>query len=206
MINVGESLYERKKPSVVNSILNVVLILIFIMLAFLVIFNLMYTSIYVDGESMMPTLMNGDYVFIDKHATPDYGDIVVVKDTDKNIIKRVVAFGGDTVKIESGQLYVKYKGESSFTKVTESYIHAEYNDPTKPQNTFHEQGDYVVEEGCMFVLGDNRSNSTDSRRHGDFPMDKLVGVVPSWAIKNKGVVTPVYAFFKSTLPKAFGFK
>ena len=202
-------LYERRKQSHANLILNVVIVLFFFLLVGELIFNSVYTNIYVKGKSMMPTLIGapsdsgslvfegGDYVFVNTRATADYSDIVVVKTVDShgvtyNIIKRVVAFGGDTVKIEKGQLWIKFKGESEFTKINEPYVAEENNNPSEYINNFEE---HVVEEGCMFLLGDNRDVSEDSRRRGDYPVASLVGVVPRWSIKYKSTITSIYTFF-----------
>lgn len=159
---------------------------------------------------MLPTLtgenegVQGDYIFADSKLTPTYGDIVVVEPRPGyNIIKRVVAFGGDTVKIERGILKIKYAGSSSFTEIQEDYLNPKNNDPEKLINNFSE---HLVGEGRIFLLGDNRNISSDSRANGDYEIDDIVGVVPRWALKNKSVITSVFAFLKHTLPRAFGFK
>ena len=214
---VGKSLYERRKPSKLNLIFNIIIIIFLFVIIGEVIFNSYYTSIYVKGESMEPTLngapntsvklSGGDYLFVNKHAKPDYFDIVVVITEDYNeegelvkydIIKRVVAFGGDTVKIDHGQLYIKYKGESEFKEIEEPYLSEDKNKKEDAVNTFDE---HVVADGCMFLLGDNRSNSKDSRARGgkDYPMSDLVGVVPEWSLKYKSQITAIYTFFEFTL-------
>ncbi len=210
---VGNSLYDRQRPSFANLILNILLIVIILIFVAEIIFNMYFMNIYVKGKSMMPTLIGaptagnnsilsgGDYVFVDSHAIPDYSDIVVAKTTSAegmsyNIIKRVIAFGGDTVKIDRGQLYLKRAGEDEFTKIQEDYVAVENNDPTVVVNTFET---HVVKEGCMFLMGDNRNVSEDSRQKGDFSMESLVGVVPQWSIDNKQWITSIYTFFEFTL-------
>ncbi len=215
MLNkVGKSLYERQKPSVLNLILNIAIVIICLVFIVEIIFNMYFTNIYVKGRSMMPTLTGapsgtdrseilpgGDYVFVNTHIAPDYFDIVVVQTSDGSglpydIIKRAVAFGGDTIKIDRGQLWIKYKGSSDFTKIDEYYLSEEFNDAGDPKNTY---GEHLVAEGCMFLLGDNRNESADSRDKGDFPLSALVGVVPDWSIKNKGWITSLYTFFEFTM-------
>lgn len=208
---VGRSLYERQKPSYANLILNVIIVVFLFVFIGELIFNSVYTNIYIKGSSMMPTLNGaptensvlegGDYVFVNTRVAPEYSDIVVVKTVDAqgvsyDIIKRVVAFGGDTVKIDRGQLLIKYKGETEFTKIVEPYISDKFNDPFLPINNF---GEHVVEEGCMFLLGDNRDISEDSRKKGDFPHSSLVGVVPEWSLKYKSTITSIYTFFEFKL-------
>lgn len=205
-------LYERRKSSYINLILNIIIVLFVIVLTGELIFNSIYTNIYVKGKSMEPTLIGadnaqslvtegGDYVFVNTHAAPDYLDIVVVQTenahgTVYNVIKRVVAFGGDTVKIDRGRLWIKYKGESEFIQIDEPYVLEENNDPSLDINTF---GEHVVEDGCMFLLGDNRDVSEDSRRRGDYPITSLVGVVPEWSLKYKSTITSIYTFFEFKL-------
>lgn len=216
---INESLFYRKtSPAKTylnpNFILNIVVIILAYLLIAELIFNATYISIRVEGQSMHPTLIgadgpndSGDYIYINTKISPTYGDIVVVEVSDEstgtnyNIIKRVVAFGGDAVKMEAGQLYIKRSGEQDFTAVEESYV--VHCDPNLMKNSFIE---HVVEEGKMFLLGDNRDDSVDSRAHGDFSVENLIGVAPSWALKNKGIITSVFTFFKFTLPGALGLK
>lgn len=162
---------------------------------------------------MMPTLVGastgdgnlvsegGDYIFVNTRATPDYFDIVVVKTTDTqgksyDIIKRVVAFGGDTVKIDHGKLYIKYANDEEFTEIDEPYVLEENCNPLYYLNNISGQ---VVEEGHMFLLGDNRDVSEDSRKKGTFPISDLVGVVPKWSLKHKSIITSIYTFFEFKL-------
>lgn len=208
---VGESLFGRRRSSKFNIVINFIFLLVILILVGELSFNLRYTCIWVDGNSMLPTIVghdeklgnSGEYVFADKTASPDYGDIVIVKRTTRNeegklstsyIIKRVVALGGDTVKMEGGVLYLKRAGEEEFGQVTEDYISPEYNDPDNSYNSFEE---HLVSEGMIFVLGDNRNISNDSRKHGDFSAGAVLGVVPKWSIKNKGRITDFFNFFNN---------
>ncbi len=199
--SVGVGLFERRKTSKLNYIVNAALILLVLFLAAEISFNMRYTSILVDGRSMLPTLVGaengegGDFIFIDTKMSPTYGDIVVVRRADGSfIIKRVVAFGGDTVKSEAGLLFIKYKGSESFELVNEDYLSPEYNRPELPKNSFLE---HLVEDGKMFLLGDNRNESADSRFNGDYPVEDVVGVVPEWAMRKKAQITAFYTYFKT---------
>lgn len=214
LIVVYDSLYGKEKRSIVNFLLNAIIAVFCIVLAVEVIFNTFFTGIYVVNISMTPTFTGapvtgynadgteifgagGDFIYVSKTSKPDYGDVVVVYRETKNsggqivkgnIIKRVVAFGGDTVEIVGGVL--KVNGEV----VDEPYIDPDRNSPILNNFKLH-----TVEEGCMFLLGDNRNESTDSRENGDFPVANLVGVVPQWSINIKSFTTAVYTFFNYTI-------
>ena len=201
---VHKGLYKRSGRSPFNIFLNAIIVLFCVILILEVVFNILFMGIYVVNVSMQPTLIGarsentrgGEFIYVDKHASPDYGDIVIVYrevsyggHTEKgNIIKRAMAFGGDTVKMEKGILYVNGNA------VKEDYL--VYNDPELSVNSFEER---TVKEGCMFLLGDNRNESTDSRQNGDYPVKNLVGVVPDWAMSVKSFTTAMYTFFNFTL-------
>ena len=213
---VRESLFSRDNKSKLNIFLNVLIVLIVIVLIAEVYFTVNYSGVYVVHDSMRPTLIGaesdnvigGDYIYINKHEKPDYGDIVVVNHrTEGCLIKRAVAFGGDRVKIIRGQLFIKYKGSSRFEHIEEEYIFPEYNDEENKHNTFYDIDDgFLVEDGCFFLLGDNRNVSKDSRDLGSFPLSSLDGVVTKWSLEHKSFCTSLHNYFKFELPSYFGIK
>ena len=201
-----DSLYKKERRSPLNICLNVIIVLFCAILVLELSFNVLFTGIYVIDESMMPTVVGadrnhpnapgGDFIYVDKYAKPNYGDIIVIyreteDGTKGNIIKRVVAFEGDTVKIDEGVLFVN--GEP----VDEPYIDPDFN--TATDNIYYNYPECTVDKGCMFLLGDNRNVSSDSRQNGDYPVKNLVGVVPNWSMKMKSTTTKFYTFFNFTL-------
>jgi len=124
----------------------------------------------VHGDSMEPTLRPGAFVLIDKVSyrahDPRRGDVVVTSDlrNDSPIVKRVVALGGDLVAIENGSLVV------NGVTVSETYI-----DNTDMAGFYF--GPDVVPEGQVFVLGDHRADSVDSRTFGPIAVDSIDGRV-----------------------------
>lgn len=128
--------------------------------------NAVSSRIRVDSFSMEPTLFKGDYVVVNKLSykigSPERGDVVVFRyppNPEEQYIKRVVGIPGDQVHISDGKVFVNDK------LLTEPYL----NVPTKSG------GDWIVPEDSLFVMGDNRNNSSDSRVWGMVPFENLVG-------------------------------
>lgn len=131
--------------------------LIYAVILMLLVFTFLFRVVGVNGNSMNPTLSNGDWLTVS--AIPrevNQGDIVVVtqpNSLNEPLIKRVIAKGGDTVSIDFIEGTVNVNGIIMY----EPYI-AEKTE---------RMGDYVypitVPEGCLFVMGDNRNDSLDSR-------------------------------------------
>jgi signal peptidase I len=123
----------------------------------------------IPSESMVPTLEVGDRVlankFIYRFTEPERGDIVVFEDVEGGedyLIKRVVAVAGDRVRVSNGRL--KVDGEIQ----EETYIK-----PQVPDGSIY--GPEKVPEGYVFVMGDNRGNSADSRVFGLLPIENIEG-------------------------------
>jgi signal peptidase I len=129
-------------------------------------------NVEIVGQSMEPTFQNGDWVVMDKisyrFTDPKIGDVVIVDLGNKKLIKRVVGTPGDHIYIKDGALY--RNGE----KVKEDYI----KEPMDGEMT-----DYVVPQGDVYVMGDNRNNSADSRYYGPFEKSQLNGRI-IFEIKN----------------------
>ncbi len=148
-----------------------------------VIFLFLVRVIDVKGTSMVPTLQNGDKMLVSGlFYKPKAGDIVVFKKDEYNpnkaLVKRIIATEGQVINIdfENGIVYID--GEA----IEEDYI----NDLTKTKLDFI--GPQTVPEGCVFVMGDNRNMSTDSR-------DKDIGMVDQRLILGK-VYTVIFPVIK----------
>ena len=116
-------------------------------------FAFAFRVVGVEGRSMLPTLHDGDKLLLSTYDSYyRRGDVIVVdRYTDSPLIKRVIAVGGDTIHIdEDGTVYVNGKA------LKESYIQGE-----TVRNDF--QGELVVPNDKLFVMGDNRTISKDSR-------------------------------------------
>lgn len=181
----------------------IICIVLVVILFFSVLFNTLYLRVYIVGSSMNDTLTGavssnvsgGDFIYVHKFIKPERGDIVVVQTTDKVIVKRVIALGGDEVALDHGQLYL------NGTLTEEPYILAENNDPDKAVNTF---SPVRVPEGYVFCMGDNRNNSIDSRSsYGCMSVDSIIGIAAEWSLVMKDEVTALNTFFAFTLPEMF---
>ena len=139
------------------------------LITLILLFTFVGRIIGVDGDSMYPTLHNGDLLLLQSVGyEPKQGDVVVLTKefdaSDGPIVKRVIAVGGQTVEIDydTGTVYVDGQ------PLEEDYIMEPMVRPESPylQGTYWE-----VPEGSVFVMGDNRNNSSDSRDSRLGPVD-----------------------------------
>ena len=151
----------------------------------ILVFVFLIRLIGVEGISMQPTLQDGDRVFISNlFYTPEYGDIVVLQTSGfskEPIIKRVIATEGQVVEIDFSEGVVSVDGRA----LDEPYV----NEPTYSQLDFI--GPMKVPEGHVFVMGDNRNHSNDSR-------DSRIGVIDEREILGRVLFRafPLQAFGK----------
>ena len=126
------------------------------------------TPIKVNGESMYPTLEEGDIMILNKTAyyfnKPKRFDIVVVDMPDEYLIKRVIGLPGEQIEYKDNTLYVDGK------KIEENFKHGKTDD-----FNIKELGSDTVPSGYYLVMGDNRGNSLDSRELGFMKEEQLLG-------------------------------
>ena len=144
------------KQNVVLYLHDLLYMMLFMIAAFLIAFRI----IVVSGSSMYNTLLDGDYILLLSNVfyhDPQYGDIVVASkesfDDGKPIIKRVIATEGQMVDIDFAQGIVYVDGVA----LQEDYTYT----PTNVEEGM--QFPLIVDNGCVFLMGDNRNGSQDSR-------------------------------------------
>lgn len=196
----------KKQSSALREIVETALIAIVIFVGV----RALVLNFRVDGSSMLPSLVNGEMLLVNRNAYdswdlyslvdwlpgvdhadakeftpfpgPHRGDVIVFNppvSSDKPYIKRVIGLPGDTVEIKDGFVYV------NGTKLNETYLHGDTTD-CQPRAC----DPVVVPEGEVFVLGDNRAHSSDSRYFGTVEISEIVGKawITYWPIGHIGKV------------------
>ncbi|WP_062048674.1 signal peptidase I [Bacillus sp. JCM 19034] len=178
-----ETLIEEEKSKKKESWEWIKAILFAFALAF-IIRQFLLAPVIVDGESMLPTLENSDRMIVNKMAytfsEPKRFDIIVFHaPAGKDYIKRVIGLPGDEIKYENDQLYVN--GEA----IDEPYLE-EFQRLYEPEVLTHDFLPIIVPEQQLFVLGDNRRRSKDSRDIGTIHVDEVIGRarIVFWPISN----------------------
>lgn len=135
-----------------------------------------FTPIVVDGDSMEPTLHHKERMIVTKIGEPQRFDIIVFHAPDgRDYIKRVIGLPGDSIEYKEDTLYIN--GESYEEPYLNEFKQKINDSPLTNSFTLQEtpvQSD-VVPEGHLFVIGDNRRDSSDSRHIGAIPIEKVVG-------------------------------
>lgn len=197
----GEIISDRRDPNKdIVSAFKFAFVVLALFAFFIILFTGIFAGVRVDGDSMMDTLHDGDYLFMNQCAEPDYGDIVVVHTGRLNadyVIKRVIALEGDEIYAKDGVLYRKCKGEAGFSVVEEPYLYEEWlNVSLDKPNTFGSASSpIVIGEGEIFYMGDNRNVSVDCRAYGAQDLSEVSGVITGWSLKTKGFFTGLFRLF-----------
>ncbi len=172
----------RRSRHLLSALLDCLGAMIVALVVLTLIFTLFLRYVGVDGDSMLPTLHHGDRLLLYTAGdTYEPGDIIVVGRLENEpLIKRVIAVAGDKVEVtEDGKVVI------NGTAQKETYIQGE-----NVQRDM--EGPVTVPDGHLFVLGDNRTVSKDSRLHeiGFIPVQDVVGkaVLRLWPLESIGGV------------------
>jgi signal peptidase I len=142
----------------------------------------------IPSGSMEPTLLPGDYILVNKfiygiripfvgdklfsYKAPQRGDVIVFiypQDPSKDYIKRVIGMPGETVQIVEGKIYIDN------TLLPDPWGYFDKKEPPGFIAVVENFGPVVVDKGSLFVMGDNRNNSEDSRFWGALPIQNVLG-------------------------------
>ena len=163
-------LTKNHTSSFLKSMYEFVELLVFTLLTVFLISAFLCQHSLVKGPSMLQTLENEQHLLVySLFYDPSEGDIIVFQDltkSEKAMVKRVIATAGQHVHIDETGVYVDEK------KLDESeYVYID--------NDFYEYSecDVIVPDGCLFVMGDHRNNSTDSRMFGVIDQRSVLGKV-----------------------------
>ena len=182
---------KKEKRSFLYDIYSLLHDLVYILAAITLVFVFLVRLVGVNGESMLPTLYHGDYLALQSNVIMgdlEYGDIVVARKLEfrdgEPIVKRVIATEGQTVRIDydnNGELCVSVDG----VVLDEPYI----NEEMLP--IYEVPMEVTVEKDCIFVMGDNRNHSSDSRVEsiGQIKLDQVLGKVLCIILPGKDAVT-----------------
>ena len=201
----SEILEDRRDPDRgLRSAARFLAVLLAVVAVILFVFTAVLAGVQVSGSSMEPTLQSGDYLFVNLLADPARGDIIVIEEEDRDtagnvtsrwLIKRVIGLPGDTVWAENGVLYRIEAGDDGSAEedsyiVEEDYLNGEWT----WKNTFSA---VTVPDGYVYVLGDNRNNSHDSRSSdlGPLPLSSMLGVVCGWSVSVRSFTNGLMGLF-----------
>ncbi len=122
------------------------------------------TPVRVDGESMYPTLKNNDIMMLKKYDKKyQYKNIVILKYGNTRLVKRIIGVPGDHIKVNNGKLYINGKKTNDlYSNITNDFSLEDFGYSKIPQDYY-------------FVMGDNRTNSTDSRTIGLIKKSDILG-------------------------------
>lgn len=174
---------------IVNFFLDFLETIVVALSIFVVVYLFIVQPHEVKGSSMEPNFHNNDYILTDKISLklhePNRGDVVIFKapkNPEVDYIKRVIGLPGEKVKIQNGEVFINDK------KLNEPYLVDKTN--LFPGSFVQEGISIPVPEGKYFVMGDNRSHSSDSREFGPIVNNLIIGkaIFRYWPMNKLGLI------------------
>jgi signal peptidase I len=175
-------------------VIEIVETLALTLVIFLVIQNFIAQPFEVQGPSMETTFLDGQYVLVDRisHYWAPYahGQVVVfnpgegIDDRGYPFIKRIIGVPGDTVEVKDGKVFV------NGTAIDEPYLFRGEDGQVEPTDATSNQHRWTVGPGELFVMGDHRQVSEDSRYFGPIPQSSVIGraVLRYWPLSSFGLI------------------
>lgn len=182
---------EPKKSRLMKTIVSIAAMIALIVGLSWALRAFVFQAYEIPSGSMEETIMTGDMVFSEKvsyyFSEPSPGDIVTFADPEipsRILIKRVIATEGQKVDLRDGDVYVDGK------KLDEPYTDGKPSYPLSNAYGISITYPYTVPEGEIWVMGDNRTNSQDSRYFGAVPVHSVTGkaVLKYWPLSSFGVL------------------
>lgn len=189
---VYNSQHEKTdKPSLLKRFFSFLVVVIIVILAAWAIRTYVIEPFEIPSGSMETTIEVGDKVFAEKisylFSSPEQGDIVVFSDPQvpsRILIKRVIATAGQTVDLIDGVVYV------DGVALNESYTNGEPSYPLETASNVSISYPYTIPENMIWVMGDNRTDSSDSRYFGPIKISSIVGkaFMTYWPLESIGLL------------------
>lgn len=169
-INISEHTYSKPKKD--NSLWEIIKFALLALVIVIPIRTFIAQPFIVSGNSMVPTFENNEYLIVDEISyrihEPERGDVIIFrypKDPSKFFIKRIIGLPGETLTINGQKITVKNESHPEGFVVEEPYV----------KNQATNELTVTLPEGQYFVMGDNRSASSDSRVWGNVPEKNIIG-------------------------------
>lgn len=172
--------------------MDVVETVVIALAVFVIIYLFLFQPHQVRGNSMYPSFLDGEYILTDKISyrlrQPKRGDVIIFRaprNEEYDYIKRIIGLPGEAVKVEGGKIFINSQ------LVSEIYLQGGFY--TQPGSFLKLGEDITIPENQYFVLGDNRTHSSDSREWGLVPKENIVGKawLRYWPIDHLGAIPEV---------------
>lgn len=189
--SVAKHVKNVAPPTIGRQVLELVVMVTLVIGCYIGLRSFIVGTYEIPSGSMRETIQIGDRVFSEKISYygrgPLPGEVVTFEDPlekGQTLIKRVIAVSGDTVDLVDGEVYVNGQ------KLDEPYTLGKPSEPLDPAPGVSIEYPYTVPKGCLWVMGDNRTNSADSRYFGAIPELSVSGHANFiyWPIDHVGVL------------------